>query len=360
MLTLLLSVSCSSLKIAESSTTQAIPLPPPPPIDPNSIFTALQPDSIPAIDEPKFDTTVNATDMEADERVIGLSINGDHRAYPINILSTHEIVNDVVGGQPVAVTWCPLCYSALVFSREVDDLVLTFGVSGKLLENTLVMFDRETNSLWSQLYGGGIKGTQTGTSLSVFPSTLTTWEAWQTQYPDSQVLSKRQTCSRFDCGTYSSNPRGSYEVDPYSSYYGSTDAGIVNRQIPREAGGAQAKKRVLGVRIAGIAQAYPFEVLADKRIVNDTVGNMDVVVWFEPSSQTGTAFQREVNGRSLTFSPDPENSAYFVDETGQRWVGLDGTAVNGNQRLTPVIYTPAFDFGWYGYFPESSTYASTP
>jgi len=292
--------------------------------------------------------------------VIGLSINGDHRAYPINILSTHEIVNDVVGGQLVAVTWCPLCYSALVFSREVDGSALTFGVSGKLLENTLVMFDRETNSLWSQLYGGGIKGTHTGTALAVFPSILTTWGAWQTQYPDSQVLSKRQTCSRFDCGTYSSNPRGSYEVDPYSSYYVSTDEGIANQQIPREEDEIQTKKRVLGVRVAGIAKAYPFEVLADKQIVNDTVGNVDVVIWFEPSTQTGSIFQREVNGRSLTFSPDPENSAYFVDETGQRWVGLDGTAVNGNQRLTPVIYTPAFDFGWYGYFPESSTYASTP
>ncbi len=126
-------------------------------------------------------------ELDPEERVIGVIINGDARAYPIPILSNHEIVNDIVGGEPVAITWCPLCYTALVFSRNVEgwDEPLSFGVSGKLLYNTLVMYDRQSNTLWSQLYGAAVEGDLAGRTLAVFPSVNTEWAAWQSQYPDS-------------------------------------------------------------------------------------------------------------------------------------------------------------------------------
>jgi hypothetical protein len=109
-------------------------------------------------------------------------------------------------------------------------------VSGKLLYNTLVMFDRETESLWSQLYGGALDGPLAGQGLAVYPSLHTEWAAWQAQHPDTLVLSKRLTCRQFGCGTYAANPRASYLVDPYAGYYNQPDEGVINSQIPRDWG----------------------------------------------------------------------------------------------------------------------------
>ena len=345
---------------SQAEATSAIPLPTPPAIEAASLDTLLPPDSIRAIDDPQFQKANQAQDMSPDERVIGIEINGDSRAYPLNILSSHEIVNDVVGGELVAVTWCPLCYSALVFSREVDGRSLAFGVSGKLLQNTLVMFDRETGSLWSQLYGGAISGKLRGNALAVFPSVLTTWEAWLAQYPQGQVLSKQLTCAQFDCGTYATNPRGSYAVDPYNSYYVSPDEGVVNRQIPRDEFSGRPKERVLGVRLQNAARAYPFAILAEQRVINDEIDGVPILIWFDPQSQTGAAFRREVDGRILTFQTDAEDPTLVRDkESGSRWAGASGRGQDGRNRqsrLTPLITTPAFEFGWYDYFPQSDTY----
>jgi hypothetical protein len=340
--------------------TAAIPLPTPPAIDAASLDTLLPPDSIRAIDDPQFENVDRIQAMAPDERVIGIEINGDSRAYPLNILSSHEIVNDVVGGEPVAVTWCPLCYSALVFSRTVDGKSLTFGVSGKLLNNTLVMFDRDSGSLWSQLYGGAISGELSGTALTVFPSLLTTWEAWLAQHPQGQVLSKRLTCDQFNCGTYATNPRGSYAVDPYGSYYVSADEGVVNRQIPRDEFSGRSKERVLGVRVNGAARAYPFALLAEQHVINDEIAGVPVLIWFDPESQTGAAFRREVDGRIVTFEVDADDPTLVRDtESSSRWSGASGQGHgprSRSSRLTPLISTPAFEFGWYDYFPQSDTY----
>jgi len=345
---------------SQADNTGPIPLPTPPAIDAAGLDTLLPPDSILAIDDPQFAKGNQVQDMEPDERVIGVEINGDPRAYPLSILSSHEIVNDVVGGEPVAVTWCPLCYSALVFSREVDGGPLSFGVSGKLLQNTLVMFDRDTGTLWSQLYGGAISGKLSGTPLAVFPSVLTTWESWLAQHPEAQVLSKQLTCVQFDCGTYATNPRGSYALDPYSSYYSSPDEGVVNRQIPRDELSARPKERVLGVRVQGAARAYPFAILAEQRVINDQIDGVPVLIWFDPRSQTGAAFNREVDGRILTFQTDPDDTALISDtDSSSHWTGISGQGQDGryrSSRLTPLISTPAFEFGWYDYFPQSDTY----
>jgi hypothetical protein len=348
---------------SQANSTSAISLPTPPAIDVSSLDTLLPADSIRAIDDPQFENADRIQDMAPEERVIGIEINGDSRAYPLNILSSHEIVNDVVGGEPVAVTWCPLCYSALVFSRAVDGKPLTFGVSGKLLNNTLVMFDRNTGSLWSQLYGGAISGDLSGTALSVFPSVLTTWESWLTQHPQGQVLSKQLTCAQFNCGTYATNPRSSYVVDPYDSYYVSADEGVVNRQIPRDEFSGRPKERVLGVRVNGAARAYPFTVLAEERVINDEIGGVPVLIWFDPESQTGAAFRREVDGRIVTFEPDADDPTLVLDiESSGRWSGASGQGHGPRNRssLTPLISTPAFEFGWYDYFPQSDTYGDPP
>lgn len=340
-------------------------LPPAPQINANAIKPLLPRDSIRSIDNPQFvSIEMAAPSMKENERVIGVIINGDARAYPIPILSVHEIVNDVVGGEPIAVTWCPLCYTALIFSRVIDrdSQILTFGVSGKLLYNTLVMYDRQTESLWSQLYGAAIEGSLSGETLGIFPSVHTDWQTWISQYPDSLVLSKELTCAQFDCGTYSSNPRGSYFVDPYASYYIMPDEGVIDSQIPREEVTMTSKKRVLGVLVGGHARAYPYGVLSQQPLINDTINGVQVLVWFDNDTQTGVAFVRRTDDLVLTFKPSDEFPDLILDnETGSLWQPLSGTAVAGplkGQRLPNLVVTSAFEFGWYAYFPASETYPS--
>jgi len=366
-ITLLVAVGSTNKSVGviqeTGSNDTPIMLPPPPVIKPDEIDTLLPPDSIQAINDPRFESADEADlELRPEERVIGVVINGEAKAYPIPILSVHEIVNDVIGGEPVAITWCPLCYTALVFSRRVEGKAnpLTFGVSGKLLQNTLVMFDRETNSLWSQLYGAALLGPLEGRRLAVFPSLHTEWRVWQSQHQDTRVLSKKHTCAQFNCGTYADNPRGSYDVDPYESYYQTPYEGVIDHQIPREATSPTAKKRVLGLHVDGMVRAYPFEILTTLLVINDVISENPIVVWFDPDSQTGGAFFRQVDGRTLTFRLNSRDTLLIVDEeTGSVWESATGTAIAGpikGGNLTPVITTPAFEFGWFDYYPESEVY----
>jgi hypothetical protein len=343
------------LKTTSTPEDQPIAFPTPPVIDPSAIITILPRDDIPAIDNPQFEPSKLAlTAIEPDERVIGLIINGDARAYPINILSSHEIVNDVVGGEPVAITWCPLCYSALAFSRQIEgqDEILTFGVSGKLLYNTLVMYDRQTETLWSQLYGAAVQGPLAGSTLSLFPILHTDWTHWNSQHPDGLVLSKQLTCAQFNCRSYS--------VDPYKSYYSSSDEGLIDKQIPRDEGAPERKKRVFGVLLDGYARAYPFEVLQYLSFINDRIGDVPVLIWFDTATESAVAYVRRAGQRVLTFKIDPTTPGILIDqETQSRWNAISGTAIDGplqNSQLAGLIATTLFEFGWYSYFPDSDTY----
>ncbi|TVR95315.1 MAG: DUF3179 domain-containing protein [Rhodospirillales bacterium] len=163
-------------------------------------------DGIPSIDNPRFRPAAEVDDLDAQEPVIGLMIAGDARAYPLRILTWHEIVNDVVGGVPVAVTYCPLCNAAIVFEREVEGRVLEFGTTGKLRHSDLVMYDRETESWWQQFTGEAIVGALTGTSLTMVPARLESWERFKARAPEGQVLVPRSERFR------------DYGVNPYVGY----------------------------------------------------------------------------------------------------------------------------------------------
>lgn len=146
-------------------------------------------DCIPAIDEPKF-IDVDAVDFIGDDDlVMALEHNGEARAYPIVILDSHEIVNDVIGGEPIAISWCPLCGSGLAFERTIDGQVLEFGVSGFLHNSDLVMYDRGTRSLWGQISGEAIAGPLAGTELQLVQATITEWSRWRDAHPETLVLS---------------------------------------------------------------------------------------------------------------------------------------------------------------------------
>jgi hypothetical protein len=163
-------------------------------------------DCIPSIDNPKYVAAGAAEFLADDDVVIALSWEGEHRAYPARILDHHEIVNDTIAGTALAITWCPLCGSAVGVHREIDGQVTEFGVSGLLYNSDLVFYDRATNTLWDQVVAEGIVGPLTGSKLELFPVTMTTWGRWRKEHPDTLVLS---TDTGFDYD---------YSVDPYARY----------------------------------------------------------------------------------------------------------------------------------------------
>ena len=207
-------------------------------------------DGIPPIDSPVFFVADDAPDyMRAQEPVIALEIGGAAKAYPLAMLIRHEIVNDVLGGVPVAVTYCPLCNTALVFDRRVGGRVLDFGTSGNLRKSDLVMWDRQTQSWWQQITGKAIVGDLTGTRLNVIAAQLLSFSDFQDAFPEGLVLSR-------ETGIY---PSSTYEVTPYAGYDPGGGqpflfAGAIDPRLP-------SLERVLTIEIAGQAVAYPFSGL---------------------------------------------------------------------------------------------------
>jgi hypothetical protein len=165
-------------------------------------------DGIPSIDDPEFASVAERTDWLADrEPVIGLSIDGDARAYPLRVLTWHEIVNDTVGGTPVAVTYCPLCNTAIVFEATVAGDRLTFGTTGKLRHSDLVMYDRQTGTWWQQFTGRAIVGAHTGRKLEIVPARLESWGEFRKRHPDGRVLVPSDPNAR----PYGRNPYAGYD-----------------------------------------------------------------------------------------------------------------------------------------------------
>jgi len=164
-------------------------------------------DGIPAIDSPRFLPVAEVDDLADAEPVIGLTVSGESRAYPLRILVWHEIVNDVIGGVPVAVTYCPLCNAGIVFERRLDGVVLDFGTTGKLRHSDLVMYDRQSESWWQQYSGEAIVGRYAGRTLEMLPARLESWADFRSRAPDGLVLEPRDP----DARPYGENPYAGYD-----------------------------------------------------------------------------------------------------------------------------------------------------
>lgn len=223
------------------------------------IWGGVRRDQIPAIDAPKFVAPVDAKFLRDWDRVLGVSHNGVARAYPIKIMEKHEVVNDVFAGEAVVVTYCPLCFSGMSFNTQGKYGSLTFGVSGLLYNSDVLLYDRQTGSLWSQILTQAISGRLKGARIAPIPTAHTTWREWRDRHPESTVLS-------FDTG-YSRR----YGKSPYIDYQRSRDlmfpvANRSNRYF--------AKAKVLGVRVDGHIKAYPFKELRenDSDTFVDTIG----------------------------------------------------------------------------------------
>jgi len=316
------------------------------------------PDGIPAIDRPSFVTPADAARWIAPkEPVLALEIKGDARAYPLQILMWHEIVNDVVGGVPVAVTFCPLCNSGIVFERVVNGTTLDFGTSGKLYKSDLVMYDRQSHSLWAQMEGRAIVGARAGVRLKLIPANTLSFEEWRVTHPTGKVLSRDTGHTR----KYGVNPYESYDQPQLGPFLfrGQLDA----RRPPKE--------RVVGIKLGETARAYPWPLLVERRVVNDRLGDQALVVLYQPGTLSALddeeikrsravgatgAFSRVLESRGLTFEATAEG--FRDQETGSTWTLL-GHAVKGplaGRRLTAVPHVDAFWFAWAAFNPATSVY----
>ena len=323
-------------------------------VSPNELTQGQTKDGIPSIDRPKFLTTAEADFLADQEPVIAFERDGDARAYPIQILIWHEIVNDVVGGHPVIVTFCPLCNSAITFDRVVDGHTLDFGVSGFLRNSDLVMFDRTTESWWQQVTGEAIVGDFTGTQLELLPSTIVSWADFKAAFPDGRVLSRQTGFSR----PYGLNPYQGYDNINSSPFLFDGDAD----------GRLAAVERVVAVELEGETVAYPFSRLETQSVVADRVGSTEIVVFFKAgttsaldrssiagSRDVGSAavFLPTIDGQKLSFRADGD--AFVDNETGSRWDIL-GRAVAGplkGSSLEPVVSGSHFWFAWAAFKPET-------
>jgi hypothetical protein len=329
---------------------------PEPLIDLTDIVDGGQPpDGIPALDEPRFQRTGDVHWVDDPEQVLVVEAGGEARAYPLQVLTHHEIVNDTLGGVPVAVTYCPLCNSGVAFDRRVDERVLSFGTSGRLYLSDLVMYDRQTESLWPQIEGRAVAGVLTGTELTVLPASLVSWEQWRAAHPDAWVLSRQTGFSR----EYGSNPYPQYDDKASLPLF---LAGPIDNRIE------WLKQPVVGIRKDGDALAVDVEALREDGVREVTVGGQEMTVWWLPGARssldgfavgegrevgTTAVFDPVLDGRRLSFQP--EGDAVTDVQTSSTWNAL-GEAVAGplaGSRLTPVTHVSTFWFAWSSFHEET-------
>ncbi len=321
------------------------------------------PDGIPSIDAPLFEPAGGVDWIADDEPVIALDLDGDQRAYPVQILHWHEIVNDTVAGRPVAVTYCPLCNSALAFDRQVGDRLLSFGTSGRLYLSALVMYDRQTESLWSQVERTAIAGVLAGERLELIPVTMLRWADWRATNPDGWVLSRDTGFDR----DYGRNPYVGYDEltkDPF--LLDEEPDGRFPAKEPIVAfPGAAEPVAVLTADLTGSGVAH-IEVDGEPVVIFASPGlasalNAPQVADGAPVTATG-AFVPEWEGQALTFRPisgDGSSSDGAAvaedDQTGSRW-NLLGHAVAGplaGARLTAVPHLNTFWFAQAAFRPDT-------
>lgn len=269
-------------------------------------------DGIPPIYDPRL-TTPDNIDLAPEEMVLAVEINGDARAYPIEPLVSYEIVNDVVGGVPLAITWCPLCYTGLVFERVWEGQTLTLGVQGALYKGAQTWWDHETGSIWSQVFGEALDGPLDGAQLRPVVASLTPWGTWLEQHPTTLVLKQRLR-------------------------FGAPNSAFHLQSLPKDIW-------VIGVDIDGAAAGFYFDETARLGVQQAVVGDTPVVAFAEPEGRIVRTYEARTNGRQLNF--DVFGTELMDRETGTRWDALTGRAVSGSlagETLTPLPYFSIWDW----------------
>ena len=321
-------------------------------------------DAIPAISGPLYWTLEEASAVYTDNvPLVQVNVNGDVRGFPLEILTWHEIVNDTIGGIPVTVTFCPLCNTAIAFESQIGEEVLKFGVSGLLRNSDLVMYDRNTESLWQQSSGRAIVGTMVGARLTYVPASVVTVGQLRSAFPDALVMSRDTGWDR----PYGQNPYQGYDNPEFGGPYGFFfDRDTIDERLP-------PAERVVSIEgPSGAAIAYAWSTLEQERVVHDSFDGIDLVVFWTPGAlsildsgimrdarEVGTTavFQTSLDGQSLSFAPNPvdDGQTFVDDQTGSVW-DIFGRAIEGElagSQLTRVIHSDHFWFAWQAFHPDT-------
>lgn len=355
-------------------------------------------DCIPSIDRPEFETPTEASGwLKPNDLVVSVTHNGVTKAYPVKILNWHEIVNDDFNGEPLAVTFCPLCNSALVFRRPiVDGKILEFGVSGRLYKSDLVMYDRQTASFWSQIEGRAIVGPLAGTRLEYVPTEMILWQKWQERHSVAWVLARptvytavggrpgQPKPSQSEASEASDEPKASwrgqasrpqiidpsgavpsqeflrdYDYDPYSLY--KTD-NFDTFGTPFDDERLGAKTTIWGLELNGAAKAYLPEAVAAWGALNDELGGEPILVLWDGERQMVHFFARQVPDSSQVLSFNRRDGQIIDTATQSIW-NADGQATAGplaGAQLCKLPGIPAFWFAWLAFHPKTELFALDP
>ena len=323
-------------------------------------------DCIPSIEDPRFETIEEALATSAAAiPIVHVELNGDARGYPLDVLTRHEIVNDVIGGEPVAVTFCPLCNTAIAFRRSVGGEVLEFGVSGLLRNSDLVMYDRATHSLWQQATGRALVGAYVGARLEKLPAAIISFGQFAEEFPDGLVLSRGGR-------PYGENPYGGYDDEDRRPFL---FAGEIDPRLP-------GTRRVVALETTdpatGAAEyiAYPWPLLAERRAINDTRGGLPIAVLWTSGTNTAlgarsiaqaedigaaAVFNTLIGDIALFLEPNPEDDRTFIDNaSGSVW-NIFGRAISGpfeGTQLEPLVHADYFWFAWAAFHPQTEVYGS--
>ncbi len=323
-------------------------------------------DAIPAISAPRYWTIEEAAVVYTDNvPLVQVRVGDDVRGFPLEILTWHEIVNDTIGGKPLTITFCPLCNTAIAFESQIGEEIFIFGVSGLLRNSDLVMYDRNTESLWQQSSGRAIVGTMVGARLNYLPASVVSLGQLRAAYPDALVMSRDTGWNR----PYGQNPYQGYDNPEHGGPYGFFfDRDSVDPRLP-------PAERVVSVEgPSGAAVAYPWSALSEQRVLHDSFDGIALVVFWTPGAlsvldsgnlaqarEIGTTavFETTLEGVGpLTFTPnpgDPDGQTFMDAETGSTW-DIFGRAIAGElagSELTRVIHSDHFWFAWQAFHPET-------
>ncbi|MGH1353042.1 MAG: DUF3179 domain-containing protein [Methyloligellaceae bacterium] len=301
----------------------------------------VQVDGIPSLDNPKLIAGKDALYLKDDDLVFGVSINNDIRAYPLRIMGWHEMFNETIGGVPVALAYCTLCGSGILFETHVKgrDKPLIFGSSGFLYRSNKLMFDRETDSLWNQFTGEPVSGplVNSGIKLKIRPVLITSWKDWKTKHPETKVLS-------LDTGHRRNYGSGVV----YNEYFASPD--LMFPTIVKNEDKVRRKDYVFGIRTTGTARAWPLAVFKQEKIINDVIGDKNIVLIGNAETRSVSAYERGEHNFTTGTSLDTLNSK------GKVWsVKEDHLLGPDNEKLSRLPGHIAYWFAWDGYMGVKST-----
>ncbi len=312
------------------------------------VWGGVKLDGIPSLDDPLTVPAAEARYLRDDEEVFGVEIGGEARAYPLRHLSWHELANDTVGGEPIALSYCTLCGSAILYAtRTPNGGAYRFGTSGLLYRSNKLMYDRSSYTLWSNLTGQPVVGRLAGSAieLPVLAMTRTSWAAWRQRFPATRVLALEQPAGKAAGFVYRPGAADRQRAGVRFPVWQQSEL------LPRD-------EEVYGIRLGGAARAWPLSRLYAERVVNDQLGEVPLVLVADPGAGSVRAYRRG----PLTFRP-ATSPDQLVDAEGRPWrvaehrlERLDGAhqaAEGAGERVPGHV---AFWFGWYAFFPATEVY----